>query len=260
MLRVQATMRDSYQLDSDHKKESGDQELKPLRYNPGLKCDPELEALRPERQSKHTPLPSGDWKKYLIKTQPSYEGSFADVDIQKFRPNPNPSMMEDPWYVSRLPQGGQACVAVAPSVDPYCAMFPCDQLAQIKMRNRRFQQSCAMEGVQGSRGQVAGPGAAQMMMMQNNQMTEDMVMMNNMAYSDLQRQVNMLQTLPQNPIPPARLNVDDDTLTIDMLPKPRKIVPKPEEVKPALPAQPSSAGASMADTIAIRSYVLGKSL
>jgi len=58
-----------------------------------------------------------------------------------------------------------------------------------------------------------------------------------------------------------RLNVDDDTLTIDMLPKPRKIVPKPEEVKPVLPApSAAAAGASMADQIAIRSYVLGKSL
>ena len=58
----------------------------------------------------------------------------------------------------------------------------------------------------------------------------------------------------------CRLNIDDDTLTIDMLPKPKKIVPKPEEVSPALPAQSASTGASMADQIAIRSYVLGKSL
>ena len=37
-----------------HVQESGEQELKPLRYNPGLKCDPELEAMRPERLNKHT--------------------------------------------------------------------------------------------------------------------------------------------------------------------------------------------------------------
>ena len=39
---------------SSHVQESGEQELKPLRYNPGLKCDPELEAMRPERLNKHT--------------------------------------------------------------------------------------------------------------------------------------------------------------------------------------------------------------
>merc|ERR1711971_805414 len=87
MLRAHNTMRDTYP-GVQQNKETSEQDLKPLRYNPGLKCDPELEAMRPERQSKHTPMPTGDWKKYLIKTQPSYEGSFADADIQKFRPTP----------------------------------------------------------------------------------------------------------------------------------------------------------------------------
>merc|ERR1712165_452437 len=101
MLRAHNTMRDNYLGDQKNKvmfQETSEQELKPLRYNPGLKCDPELEAMRPERQSKHTPMPTGDWKKFLIKTQPSYEGSFPDADIQKFRPNPNPSVMEIPWF------------------------------------------------------------------------------------------------------------------------------------------------------------------
>merc|ERR1711863_214299 len=89
MLRAHGTMRDT-------NKEISEQDLKPLRYNPGLKCDPELEAMRPERQSKHTAMPTGDWKKYLIKTQPSYEGSFADADIQKFRPNPTPLSWRTP--------------------------------------------------------------------------------------------------------------------------------------------------------------------
>ena len=172
--------------------------------DPGLKCDPQLEALRPERQIKHAPLPSGDWKKYLIKTEPSYEGSFADADIQKFRPNPTPSALEDPWYVSRLPSGG--------NVGSYTSAFPCDQLSQIKMRNRRFQQSCAMEGAQVSRGQMMAP--APMMMMQNNQMTEDMMMVTSMACSDLQRQVNMLQTLPSNPVPAPRYDKEKNFYTI----------------------------------------------
>merc|ERR1711988_1337302 len=34
--------------------------LKPLRYNPGLKCDPALEAMRPERNPKHKTLSAGD--------------------------------------------------------------------------------------------------------------------------------------------------------------------------------------------------------
>jgi len=243
----------SYSVDSENKKESEQEPLKPLRYNPGLKCDPQLEALRPERLTKHTPLPSGDWKKYLIKTPPSYEGSFADADIQKFRPNPTPSALEDPWYVSRLPSGGNANVAIS-----YSSAFPCDQLSQIKMRNRRFQQSCALEGAQVSRGQMMAP--APMMMMQNNQMTEDMMMMTSMACSDLQRQVNMLQTLPTNPVPAPRLNLEDDLLSVDMLPPPRKIVPKAKEPEIVAPVSRQDYDVGMADQIAIRSYVLGKSL
>merc|ERR1711936_596468 len=179
MLRAHATMRDT-------NKEISEQDLKPLRYNPGLKCDPELEALRPERLSKHTPMPSGDWKRYLIKTEPSYEGSFADADIQKFRPTP--TLMEDAWYVSRLPNqatvSGPSTTPVA-SINSYSAPYPSDQLQQIKMRNRRFQQSCAMEGAQ------QRPMGPPQMMMQNNQMTEDMMMVATMAYTDLQRQVNL---------------------------------------------------------------------
>merc|ERR1712088_1067614 len=34
--------------------------LKPLRYNPGLKCDPALEAMRPERNPRHQTLGAGD--------------------------------------------------------------------------------------------------------------------------------------------------------------------------------------------------------
>ena len=152
--------------------ETSEQDLKPLRYNPGLKCDPELEAMRPERQSKHTPMPSGDWKKYLIKTPPSYEGSFADADIQKFRPNPTPSLMEDPWFVSQLPDHA---MSMAPTpYSSYVAPYPCDQLHQIKMRNRRFQQSCAMEGMAPMRGPM-GPPPPPMMM--QPQMTEEMMMM-----------------------------------------------------------------------------------
>merc|ERR1711988_1714772 len=34
--------------------------MKPLRYNPGLKCDAALEAMRPERNPKHKSITAGD--------------------------------------------------------------------------------------------------------------------------------------------------------------------------------------------------------
>merc|ERR1711872_723833 len=80
------------------------QPMRPLRYTPGLKCDPALEAMRPERDLKHQPIYGGDqWKKKLIQFQPTYEGSFADADMQKFRPNPTPNQMDDQWFLSRIP-------------------------------------------------------------------------------------------------------------------------------------------------------------
>merc|ERR1711990_364129 len=224
------------------------QELKPLRYNPGLKCDPELEALRPERLNKHTPMPSGDWKRYLIKTPQSYEGSFADADIQKFRPHPTPSVMEDPWFVSHLPD--QAMTAAPASFSSYVAPYPCDQINQIKMRNRRFQQSCGLESSASHRAQP-GKGA----------LAEDMMMMTSLAYSDLQRQVQMFQSQPVATLPPARSCLDEEYLTIDMLPTPRKIIPRPvAETVEAPKCLSSSRQVGIGDQIAIRSYVLGKTL
>merc|ERR1719192_224555 len=221
----------SYSLDSENKKESEQEPLKPLRYNPGLKCDPQLEALRPERLTKHTPMPTGDWKRYLIKTPPSYEGSFADADIQKFRPNPVPSVMEDPWFVSQLPYSN-------------------DQMHQIKMRNRRFQQSCALQTSPAPRLQNRSAALA-----------EDMMMMTTLAYSDLQRQVQMFQNLPTAPLPPPRSCIDEELLSIDMLPTPRKIIPKPVAETVEVPQVVSSSRqVAIGDQIAIRSYVLGKTL
>jgi len=58
-----------------------------------------------------------------------------------------------------------------------------------------------------------------------------------------------------------QLNLDDDLLSVDMLPPPRKVTPKakePEIVSPKVSSQDVEVG--MADQIAIRSYVLGKSL
>merc|ERR1712236_60915 len=128
----------------------------------------------------------------------------------------------------------------------FAAPYPTDQLSQIKMRNRRFQQSCAMEGMQGGfapppapmmRGPVYGPPP----MMMQPQMTEDMMMMGGMqdelamidqdlnmtrratrpfipqsdpAYFDLQRQCQMLEQMPEQPIRAPRkthlLKMDND--------------------------------------------------
>jgi len=262
------------------------QPMRPLRYTPGLKCDAALEAMRPERMMKHQAIQGGDqWKRKLIQHPQTFEGSFADADMQKFRPNPIPNPMDDPWFVSQLPDqpmGGAL---------PYNGMggYQQDQLSQIKMRNRRFQQSCAMEGMQGG----YGPPPAQMMRgpvlappaMMMPQMTEDMMMMGGMQdelamidqdlnmtrratrpfvpendpnYFDLQRQCQMLETMPNQPIRAPRFNVNE-FLSVDDLPAPKRAAPKaaPEPEAPR-PAPRREVG--IADQIAIRSYVLGKSI
>merc|ERR1719264_33409 len=68
---------------------------------------------------------------------------------------------------------------------PDMGAYPNDQLSQIKMRNRRFQQSCAMEGMQGGYApqpapMMRGPVYAPQPMMMLPQMTEDMMMMGGM--------------------------------------------------------------------------------
>ena len=55
--------------------------------------------------------------------------------------------------------------------------------------------------------------------------------------------------------------MDEEFLTVDMLPTPRKIIPKPaaENVEPPK-CLSSSRQVDIGDQIAIRSYVLGKTL
>jgi len=276
--------------------------VRPLRYTPGLKCDPALEALRPERDMKHQPIQGGDqWKRKLIQHPQTYEGSFADADMQKFRPNPMPSPMEDPWYMSRLPDAEmmgppQQQMMMGPpqmggggmGANPYDMVYPEDELSRIKMRNRRFQQSCAMEGVRNMgpnpghiwRGPVLQPPAAmmneEMMMMgpadpimddlssieqdlnMTRRATRPFVPTNNPGYFDLQRQVNLLETMPMQPIKPARFNADE-FLSADMLPAPKARGPK-KEAEPEKPKAAAKDQVRIADQIAIRSYVLAKSL
>jgi len=199
--------------------------------------------------------------------------------------------MEDPWFVSRLPDQQYYDVAPMPPMQnmdmaAYNVAYPQDELSRIKMRNRRFQQSCAMEGMQAQcspmpapvwRGPVLQPPAMQ------PQMTEDMMMYslgdelsnieqdlnmtrratrpfvptNDPAYFDLQRQVNLLETTPYQPVRPARFNADD-VLSTESLPAPKRITKKEREV--AQPAKPVMKEVGIADQIAIRSYVLGKGI
>merc|ERR1719350_1684389 len=160
--------------------------------------------MRPERSMKHQALPGGDqWKKKLIQHPQTYEGSFADADMQQFRPYPNPNPMDDPWVQSRLPD---------------------QPMGGMQMRNRRFQQSVAADqGLYGPpmppaqlRGQPwmqQGPMQGPPPMMEMGGMVDELAMIDqdlNMtrratrpfvpqadpAFSDLQRQVQLLETLP----------------------------------------------------------------
>merc|ERR1712209_357752 len=216
--------------------------LKPLRYNPGLKCDAPVE--QPEFQQ---PMMQPQYMPMMVPAQPM--------------------TMASPYDAS-----------------PY----PSDLLSQIKMRNRRFQQSCAMEGMSAAcqppppmmRVPMMAPAPGMMMM--QPQMTEEMMMMGGMTdelamieqdlnmtrratrpfvpqedagYFELQKQVHELETMPQTAIRPVRFNADE-FLRVEELPPPKKVQPKepePEKPKPAVMRQ-----VGIADQIAIRSYVLGK--
>jgi hypothetical protein len=266
--------------------------VRPLRYTPGLKCDSALEALRPEREMKHQPLQGGDqWRRKLIQVPSTYDGSFADADMQQFRPYPNPNPMEDPWYCSRLPdQGMSQGIPQVPQggmeLGPYSTAYPQDELSRIKMRNRRFQQSCAMDGMHGGfcpapgpapawRGPVLTPPAApaitEDMMMGGYEMQDDLAMLdqelnmtrratrpfvptNDSGYFDLQRQVNLLANMPTVPVRRPRM---EEPMGTDQLVAPKKIE-KRSEVE--APKQAGRQQVRIADQIAIRSYVLGKGL
>jgi len=133
--------------------------VRPLRYTPGLKCDAHLESLRPSRDPRNPPIQGGDqWKKKLIPAPNTFDGSFADADMQKFRPVPGANPNEDPWYATRLPDPMMSSVDRlsmpfnygaapygGPEVGPYNQMYPQDELSMIKMRNRRYQHAVTMD-------------------------------------------------------------------------------------------------------------------
>jgi len=245
--------------------------LKPLRYNPGLKCDAALEAMRPERNPKHKSISAGDRRQMPAELAPVEQPEFQQPMMQ-------------PQYMPMMVPAQPMTMASPYDASPY----PSDLLSQIKMRNRRFQQSCAMEGMSAAcqppppmmRVPMMAPAPGMMMM--QPQMTEEMMMMGGMTdelamieqdlnmtrratrpfvpqedagYFELQKQVHELETMPQTAIRPVRFNADE-FLRVEELPPPKKVQPKepePEKPKPAVMRQ-----VGIADQIAIRSYVLGK--
>merc|ERR1719187_3013372 len=143
-----------------------------------------------------------------------------------------------------------------------------DELSRIKMRNRRFQQSCAMD--QGlycppmAPAQLRGQPWMQQGPMQGPPpvMTEDMMMggmgdelamidqdlnmtrratrpfvpQQDPAFGDLQRQVQLLESLPTAPIRPTRVNIHE-LLGTEQLPAPAKrAAPKEEKKEEKAPA------------------------
>jgi len=267
---------------------------RPLRYTPGLKCDAHLESLRPERAGNHRAIQGGeDWKRKLVQPPNHFDGSFVDADLQRFRPEPNPSPAEDPWYASRLPdqtmhafdrlQAPQATYGFPemPLSGPYGSMYPQDELSRIKMRNRRFMSSCAQEMYNPG----MAPGMMQPVMMAPQMMQQPPMMMMgpptldhelagdelsildqelNMTrranrpfvpsghdnYFALQRQV---QDMEQPPEPRKQFEVT----SVEQLPLPKRTIRTTAETAAVKSNRPE---VNIADQIAIRSMVLGKSL
>merc|ERR1712209_397081 len=211
MFRVAANMNETYY---------GSEEVQQRKSN--------LEAPRVtvnNHRMTNVQLPGGQ----VIQDPQTYEGSFADADMQQFRPYPNPNPMDDPWVQSRLPDQPMGGMQMQVQ-DAYAAN---DELSRIKMRNRRFQQSVAADqGLYGPpmppaqlRGQPwmqQGPMQGPPPMMEMGGMVDELAMIDqdlNMtrratrpfvpqadpAFNDLQRQVQLPETLPAAPIRPTRV-------------------------------------------------------
>jgi len=260
---------------------------RPLRYTPGLKCDAHLESLRPERYGNHRPIQGGeDWKRKLVQPPNHFEGSFSDADMQKFRPEPNPNPIEDPWYASRLPdqtmQSHDRLAAPAatygypelPLSGPYGCMYPQDQLSQIKMRNRRFMNACAQEMWMGNMGMgvpmmqqppmMFGPPTLDYELAQDELSTLDQelnmtrranrpfVPQHHQDYFSLQRQVQDMEQPLETPRRPM-----GEVTSVEQLPLPKRTARTTSETATPASNRPQ---VNIADQIAIRSFVLGQSL
>merc|ERR1712012_200552 len=165
--------------------------LKPLRYDPGLKCDAALEAMRPERNPKHKSISAGDRRQMPAELAPVEQPEFQQPMMQ-------------PQYMPMM-------VPAQPMIEQ-----------DLNMTRRA---------------------------------TRPFVPQEDAGYFELQKPVHELETMPQTAIRPVWFNADE-FLRVEELPPPKKVQPKepePEKPKPAVMRQ-----VGIADQIAIRSYVLGK--
>merc|ERR1712203_801548 len=193
---------------------------------------------------------------------------------------PNPSPAEDPWFASRLPdqtmmsydrltQGPASTYSYPelPLQGPYGTMYPQDQLTQIKMRNRRFMNACAMEMGQGMgmHPMMMGPPP----MMDAEMATDELSVLDqelNMTrranrpfvptghqdYFSLQRQVQDMEQPPE-----IRTRPLGEVTSVEQLPLPKKTVRSTAQEGGLKSNRPE---VNIADQIAIRSLVLSKSL
>jgi len=271
---------------------------RPLRYTPGLKCDAHLESLRPERAGNHRAIQGGeDWKRKLVQPPNHFDGSFVDADLQRFRPEPNPSPAEDPWYASRLPdqtmhafdrlQAPQATYGFPemPLSGPYGSMYPQDELSRIKMRNRRFMSSCAQEmcmpGMAPGMMQpvMMNPGMVPMMQQPPMMMMGPPTLDHELAgdeLSILDQELNMTRRANRPFVPSGHDNyfalqrqVQDmeqppepkkplhEVTSVEQLPLPKRTIRTTAETAAVKSNRPE---VNIADQIAIRSFVLGQSL
>jgi len=262
---------------------------RPLRYTPGLKCDAHLESLRPERMGVHKPIQGGeDWKRKLVQPPNHFEGSFVDADMQRFRPEPIPDPIEDPWYASRLPDQTMmsydrlAAPAATygypelPLSGPYGTMYPQDELSRIKMRNRRFMNACAQDMYMGN--MQMGPMMQAPPMMQ--QMWGPPTLDCDLAGDELgilDQELNMtrranrpfvpnhhpnfygLQRQIQDMEQPPEYSRRSEVTSVEQLPLPKRTAVR-STAESSNAVKSNRPEVNIADQIAIRSLVLGKTL
>lgn len=265
---------------------------RPLRYTPGLKCDSHLESLRPERANQHRAIQGGeDWKRKLVQAPNHFEGSFVDADMQRFRPEPNPNPVEDPWYASRMPDQtmvsyDRLCAPAAtygypelPLSGPYGTMYPQDELSRIKMRNRRFMNACAQEMYAGNMMQAGYMPQPPPQMMQ--QMWGPPTLDHELAgdeLSILDQELNMTRRANRPFVPPShpeyfslQRQVQDmeqpieaqrraEVTSVEQLPLPKRTVRTSASEGLGGGIKSNRPEVNIADQIAIRSIVLGQSL
>merc|ERR1712198_8894 len=281
MYRVQGTMKENYYADEDLPRKSNLEAPRVTVNNkrmtniqlPGGEV---VQGIRTNKDLGHDGAPEAAFEPPLPMKPLRYNPKHKSITAGDKRiPQPQLPPMEQMPMIDGPPVMMQPQMMAAPqpymAMNPYEAPYPSDLLSQIKMRNRRFQQSYAMEGMHPPM-QARGPmmmAPPQMMMMmppQQPQMTEDMMMMGGMqdelcmieqdlnmtrratrpfipsedvGYFELQKQVHELETMPNTAIRPARFNADE-FLRVEDLPPPKKIEqkePEPDRPKPAVQRQ-----------------------